>query len=223
MAIGAAALAALKVGKTAMSLFGKKGGGAASKGERGGVLSKLLGSGMGSPLAMGMGAIQMGVGAVKRKQAEAAQPSKEDLGDRSLLNAISAKERMMQTGTGDPSSVLARQMAASAGRNAFKMGGPVNFGQVNQAIANAATQTAMVRNEQLNNLMNLKDKVVDRMASRKFDLNMYNTQTKQAQAEQAASAGQDNLLSGAGDGTELKNILDQRKKLRAEKKANKNQ
>jgi hypothetical protein len=168
-------------------------------------LGKLLGSGMGSPLAMGMGAIQMGVGAFKRKKADALLPSKEDLAERSLLNSINARERMLQTGTGDPSSVLARQMAASAGRNAFKMGGPVNFGQVNQAIANAATQTAMARGEQLAGLLGEKSKVVDRMASRRFDIDMYRSQTKKAEAEQAISAGQDNLLAGAGfDGAGIK-------------------
>lgn len=172
-----------------------------AKGAVKGGVDKAIGSGMGSPLTAVMGAGQLVSGLIKRRQAEAALSGAEDLGQRQMLNFIRRRRRAVETGTaGSAETAAMRQMVKSAGANAFKAGGPMNFGALNQLISGASQGIAAQRGQELAGLLSQEGGLVNEMGQRRFDLNMYRSQVKSAQAEQAISAGQDNLLAGIGGG-----------------------
>ena len=190
--------------KGAMKMGGKaaaKGAGGAVKGGTGG----FTGSGMGSPLASAMGAVQLASGLIKRRQADAELPGAEDLGQRQMLNILRRRRKAIETGTaGSSESAAMRQMVKSAGANAFKAGGPMNFGTLNQMIAGASQNIAAQRGQELAGLLGQEGALVNEMGQRRSDLGMYRSQVKSAQAEEAKSAGQDNLLAGIGGGKKKK-------------------
>lgn len=160
---------------------------------------KMIGDGTSSPLTSLLGAGQLVSGFAKRRQADAALPGAEDLGQRQELNYLRRRRRAVETGTaGATQSAAARQMAKSAGVNAFKAGGPMNFGVLNQLISGSAAAQAEALGQERQGLTAQIGGLVDTMAQRRFDRQMYMEQVKRAQAEQAISGGGDNLLAGIG-------------------------
>jgi hypothetical protein len=162
-------------------------------------LGKFVGDGTGSPLGAVLGAAQLGVGMYQKKKARAALPGAEDLGQRQMLNATRRRVRAIETGTaGSSDAAMNRQSIKSAGVNAFKTGGPMNFGVLNQLMSGAAAASASNRGEQLQSLLQQEGNLVDTMAQRRFDRQMLMEQEDRADAMQNISGGQDNLLSGIG-------------------------
>lgn len=189
----------------AAKLLGAKAGGAAAKGALSKGAGGFAGSGMGSTLSKLLGPAQLVSGLIKRRQADAALPNAEDLGQRQMLNILRRRRRAIETGTaGSSESAAMRQMVKSAGANAFKAGGPMNFGALNQMIAGASQNMAAQRAQELPGLLGQEGALINERAQRFSDLSMYRSQVKSAQAEENISAGQDNLLAGIGGGKKKK-------------------
>jgi len=175
-----------------------KGLGAKNLGKSGGGLGKKFGG-------AALGAAQLGIGMYQKKKARAALPGAEDLGQRQMLNATRRRVRAIETGTaGSSDAAMNRQSIKSAGVNAFKAGGPMNFGVLNQLMSGAASASASNRGEQLQSLLQQEGNLVDTMAQRRFDRQMLMQQEDRADAMQNISAGQDNLLAGLGVGEKKK-------------------
>jgi hypothetical protein len=147
------------------------------------------------------GAAQLGVGMYQKKKARAALPGAEDLGQRQMLNAIRRRTRAIETGTaGSSDAAINRQNIKSAGINAFKAGGPMNFGILNQLMSGASAASAANRGEQLQSFLQQEKDLVDTMAQRRFDRQMLIQQEDRADAMGNISGGQDNLLASLGKG-----------------------
>lgn len=165
----------------------------------GALLGKVLGGGMGSELAVGTGAAQLGLGLYQKKKARAQLPGAEDLGHRQMRNILRRRRRAIETGTaGSSEDARTQQMFKSAGVNAFKAGGPMNFGMLNQLMSGASAALADRRGQELQSFLSQEGSLVDTMAQRRFDRQMLMQQEDRADAMQNISAGRDNLLAGIG-------------------------
>lgn len=182
--------------------------GASGASGAGSTLSSL--AGLSSPLntnplgaigGIALGAGQMISGAIKRKQADALIPSVEDPMSRQYLNTIRRRRQAVETGTANTADRAAiRQAMKTYGTQAFKAGGPVNTGVLTNLMSESMKNLAASKGAELSQLYGLEGQQVSEMAQRKFDIGMYRSQVKSAQAEQAISAGQDNLLGSLGTG-----------------------
>jgi len=150
-----------------------------------------------STLSAVLGGAQMISGMVKRKQAEAEIPGREDPMSRLFLNQIRRRRRAAETGTDQSANRAAmRQLAKTGMASALKTGGPINAGFLTQFAEQASKNLAESRAQMIANLMQQEGQQVADMTQRKFDIGMYRSQTKKAEAEQSMKAGQSNLLSG---------------------------
>jgi hypothetical protein len=154
-------------------------------------------SGQGAKLAMAGG--QMIAGAINRKKADAAVPMSENPMERQMLNTIRRRRQALQTGTADSADRAAmRQMAKGYQTGAMRAGGPVNFGQYNQLMQNAAGNLAAANGQQLNQTMAMEQEQVKGMANLANDLALLRSNRLSAQAENQMKAGTQNLLATLG-------------------------
>jgi hypothetical protein len=159
-------------------------------------------SGQGAKLAMAGG--QMIAGAINRKKADAAIPMSENPMERQMLNTIRRRRQALQTGTADSADRSAmRQMAKGYQTGAMRAGGPVNFGQYNQLMQNAAGNLAAANGQQLNQVLGMEQKQVGDMANLSNDLALLRSSRLSAQAENQMKAGTQNLLATVGGGQGL--------------------
>jgi len=193
MAVVAAAAGALKLA----GLLGKLGvSGAGSK--------EGMTQGAKQNVATGvMGAGQMVAGMIQRKKADALIPSVEDKMSRDQLEEIRRKRRSLETTL--PTATI-RQMVKGAGINAFKTGGMANTGALASMMSQGLSGVAEQQGAQSNALLAEQGKQVSEMAQRKFDIGMYRSQVKKAQAENNVAAGQTNLLAAIGGGGKKKKV-----------------
>jgi hypothetical protein len=158
-------------------------------------------SGQGAKLAMAGG--QMIAGAINRKKADAAVPMSENPMERQMLNTIRRRRQALQTGTANSADTAAmRQMAKGYQTGAMRAGGPVNFGQYNQLMQNAAGNLAAANGQQLNQVLGMEQKQVGDMANLSNDLALLRSSRLSAQAENQMKAGTQNLLATLGGGPE---------------------
>lgn len=177
------------------------------------LIGKLVGDGTSSPLSAALGVGQLALGAYQKKKARAALPGAEDLGQRQMLNAVRRRTRAIETGTaGTSEAARTQQTIKSAGVNAFKAGGPMNFGVLNQLVSGAAAASADQRSQERQGLMAQEGQLVDTMAQRRFDRQMLMEQEDRADAMQNKSSGQDNLLAGIGMGSSVGTEEEKKKK-----------
>ena len=161
-------------GITAATAAGGVGSAAAGVGGAGGI-GKVLGKAGGflkknaSPI---MGAYNLIKGMRDKKKRDALTPSSENYMERQMLNSIRRKRRALETGTAGPGLTLARQMGATAGRQAFKAGGRANLNQIAMMQSQAFQNMAGQNDQQANKLMAQEQNQVNRMAgvSRDIDL-----------------------------------------------------
>jgi hypothetical protein len=159
-------------------------------------------SGQGAKLAMAGG--QMIAGAINRKKADAAIPMSENPMERQMLNTIRRRRQALQTGTADSADRSAmRQMAKGYQTGAMRAGGPVNFGQYNQLMQNAAGNLAAANGQQLNQVLGMEAEQVKGMANLSNDLALLKSSRLSAQAENQMKAGTQNLLATVGGGQGL--------------------
>ena len=177
------------------------------------LIGKLVGDGTSSPLSAALGVGQLALGAYQKKKARAAMPGAEDLGQRQMLNAVRRRTRAIETGTaGSSEAARTQQTIKSAGVNAFKAGGPMNFGVLYQLVSGAAAASADQRSQERQGLMAQEGQLVDTMAQRRFDRQMLMEQEDRADAMQNKSSGQDNLLAGIGMGSSVGTEEEKKKK-----------
>lgn len=154
-------------------------------------------SGQGAKLAYSGG--QMIAGAINRKKADTAIPMSENPMERQMLNTIRRRRQALQTGTADSADRAAmRQMAKGYQTGAMRAGGPVNFGQYNQLMQNAAGNLAAANGQQLNQTMAMEQEQVKGMANLANDLALLRSNRLSAQAENQMKAGTQNLLATLG-------------------------
>jgi len=154
-------------------------------------------SGQGAKLGLAAG--QMIAGVVNRKKADAAIPMSENPMERQMLNTIRRRRQALQTGTANSADTAAmRQMAKGYQTGAMRAGGPVNFGQYNQLMQNAAGNLAAANGQQLNQTMAMEQEQVKGMANLSNDLALLRSNRLSAQAENQMKAGTQNLLATLG-------------------------
>ena len=158
-------------------------------------------SGQGAKLGLAAG--QMITGVVNRKKADAAIPMSENPMERQMLNTIRRRRQALQTGTANSADTAAmRQMAKGYQTGAMRSGGPVNFGQYNQLMQNAAGNLAAANGQQLNQVLGMEQKQTGDMANLANDLALLRSSRLSAQAENQMKAGTQNLLATLGGGPE---------------------
>jgi hypothetical protein len=152
---------------------------------------------------LGLAAGQMIAGAINRKKADTAIPMSENPMERQMLNTIRRRRQALQTGTaGTADRAAMRQMAKGYQTGALRAGGPVNFGQYNQLLSNAAKNLADSNAEQLNPTLALEKDQTKGMADLANDLALLRSNRLSAQAETQMKAGTQNLLATLGGGPE---------------------
>jgi hypothetical protein len=152
---------------------------------------------------LGLAAGQMIAGAINRKKADTAIPMSENPMERQMLNTIRRRRQALQTGTADSANTAAmRQMAKGYQTGAMRAGGPVNFGQYNQLMQNAAGNLAAANGQQLNQVLGMEAEQVKGMANLSNDLALLRSSRLSAQAENQMKAGTQNLLATLGSGPE---------------------
>jgi hypothetical protein len=148
---------------------------------------------------LGLAAGQMIAGAINRKKADAAIPMSENPMERQMLNTIRRRRQALQTGTaGTADRAAMRQMAKGYQTGAMRAGGPVNFGQYNQLMQNAAGNLAAANGQQLNQVLGMEAEQVKGMANLSNDLALLRSNRLSAQAENQMKAGTQNLLATLG-------------------------
>ena len=158
-------------------------------------------SGQGAKLAMAGG--QMIAGAINRKKADAAIPMSENPMERQMLNTIRRRRQALQTGTANSADRASmRQMAKGYQTGAMRAGGPVNFGQYNQLMQNAAGNLAAANGQQLNQVLGMEAEQVKGMANLSNDLALLRSTNRKAIGESQMKAGTQNLLATLGGGPE---------------------
>jgi len=168
-------------------------------------------SGQGAKLGLAAG--QMIAGVVNRKKADAAIPMSENPMERQMLNTIRRRRQALQTGTANSADTAAmRQMAKGYQTGAMRSGGPVNFGQYNQLMQNAAGNLAAANGQQLNQTMAMEQEQVKGMANLSNDLALLRSNRLSAQAENQMKAGTQNLLATLGGGKGMAGTPAQKKK-----------
>jgi hypothetical protein len=194
-AAGAGAAGAGAGGLGSLSgLMGKIGGGAGGAGG-----GKAGGFGQIGKLAMSGG--QMILGAINRRKADAALPMSENPMERQMLNTIRRRRQALQTGTANSADRAAmRQMAKGYQTGAMRSGGPVNFGQYNQLIQNAAGNLAAANGQQLNQVLGLEKDQTKDMVNTANDLALLKSANRRAIGEDQMKAGTQNLLATLGGG-----------------------
>lgn len=193
MAVVAAAAGALKLagllGKLGVSGAGSKEG--MTKGAKQNVATGIMGAG------------QMVAGMIQRKKADALIPTVEEKMSRDQLEEIRRKRRSLETTL--PTTAI-RQMVKGTGINAFKGGGMANTGALASMMSQGLSGVTEQQGAQSNALLAEQGKQVSEMAQRKFDIGMYRSQVKKAQAESNVGAGQTNLLAAIGGGGKKKKV-----------------
>ena len=168
-------------------------------------------SGQGAKLGLAAG--QMIAGTINRKKADAAIPMSENPMERQMLNTIRRRRQALQTGTANSADRAAmRQMAKGYQTGAMRSGGPVNFGQYNQLMQNAAGNLAAANGQQLNQTMAMEQEQVKGMANLSNDLALLRSNRLSAQAENQMKAGTQNLLATLGGGKGMAGTPAQKKK-----------
>jgi hypothetical protein len=178
-------------------------GGAGGLGSLSGLIGKVGGKaqGLGQVGKVGMAAGQMILGAINRKKAEAAIPMSENPMERQLLNTIRRRRQALQTGTANSANTAAmRQMAKGYQTGAMRSGGPVNFGQYNQLMQNAASNLAAANGQELNQVLGMEQKQVGDMANLSNDLALLTSTNRKAIGETQMKAGTQNMLATLGGG-----------------------
>lgn len=192
---------------------GAAGAGAGGLGSLSGLMGKVGGmsggmsggmpGGLGQVGKIGMAAGQMILGAINRKKAEAAIPMSENPMERQMLNTIRRRRQALQTGTANSANTAAmRQMAKGYQTGAMRSGGPVNFGQYNQLMQNAASNLAAANGQELNQVLGMEQKQVGDMANLSNDLALLRSSRISAKAENQMKSGTQNLLATLGGGPE---------------------
>lgn len=173
---------------------------------------EMIGQMSGQGAKLGLAAGQMIAGAVNRKKADAAIPMSENPMERQMLNTIRRRRQALQTGTaGTADRAAMRQMAKGYQSGAMRAGGPVNFGQYNQLMSNAAGNLAAANGQQLNQVLGMEQKQTGDMANLANDLALLRSSRLSAQAENQMKAGTQNMLATIGGG-KLDGTPAQRKK-----------
>lgn len=208
MSAGAGAGAAGAAGAGAGAAGAGAGAGAGGLGSLSGLIGKVGGKaqGLGQIGKVGMAAGQMILGAINRKKANAAMPMSENPMERQMLNTIRRRRQALQTGTANSAGTAAmRQMAKGYQTGAMRAGGPVNFGQYNQLMQNAAGNLAAANGQELNQTLALEKDQTKDMANLSNDLALLRSSRLSAQAENQMKAGTQNLLATlGGDDAEAK-------------------
>ena len=184
-----------------LGAFGMKGN--SNSGGGGGLLSKA--GDMAGKLAMPGLAIGQGINAaIKRKQADALLPASESVLDRQTLNLIRRQIQATKNSALGNRGALARQMAKSMGTNMFKAGGPINYGMINNAMSQMASNLAQTQGTELANYMTMLQKQTTDMSDLSNELAMLRSNRKSARAEAIAKSFGMNtgLLAGNNIGDE---------------------
>jgi|688.fasta_scaffold04862_12 hypothetical protein len=167
------------------------------------LLKNLLGStnSVGQAAQLGLAGGQMIAGVVNRKKADAAVPMSENPMERQMLNTIRRRRQALQSGTASTADRTAmRQMAKGYQTGAMRAGGPVNFGQYNQLLSNAAGNLAAANGQQLNQVLGMEQKQTGDMANLANDIALLRSNRLSAQAENQMKAGTQNMLATMGAG-----------------------
>jgi hypothetical protein len=178
------------------------------------LLKNLLGDSnpVGQAAQLGLSGGQMIAGLVNRKKADAAIPMSENPMERQMLNTIRRRRQALQTGTaGTADRTAMRQMAKGYQTGAMRSGGPVNFGQYNQLLSNAAGNLAAANGQQLNQLLGMEQKQIGDMANFANDIGFLKSSRFSAMGENQMKAGTQNMLATLGGG-KLDGTTAQRKK-----------
>lgn len=210
MPLGGLVAAGMSAGAGAGAAGAGAGAAGAGAGAGGlGSLSSLIGKiggkagGIGQLGKAGMAAGQMIAGVINRKKAEAAIPMSENPMERQMLNTIRRRRQALQTGTANSADRTAmRQMAKGYQTGAMRAGGPVNFGQYNQLLSNAAQNLAAANGQELTQTMGMEQKQVGDMANLSNDLALLRSSRISAMAENQMKAGTQNMLATLGGGKE---------------------
>lgn len=168
-----------------------------------GLLKNLLGdtNPVGQAAQLGLAGGQMIAGLVNRKKADAAIPMSENPMERQMLNTIRRRRQALQTGTANASDRAAmRQMAKGYQTGAMRAGGPINFGQFNQLMSNAAQNLAAANGQQLNQVLGLEKDQTKDMVNTANDIGFLKSSRLSAQAENQMKAGTQNMLATMGSG-----------------------
>jgi hypothetical protein len=144
---------------------------------------------MAGKLAMPGLAIGQGINAaIKRKQADALLPASESVLDRQTLNLIRRQIQATKNSALGNRGALARQMAKSMGTNMFKAGGPINYGMINNAMSQMASNLAQTQGTELANYMTMLQKQTTDMSDLSNELAMLRSNRKSARAEAIAKS-----------------------------------
>lgn len=172
-------------------------------------LTEALSSGGGGRMGgMGFGAVQLGMGLLNRKKADAMLPASENAMERQLYNVAKRKRIAIQTGTAGKSDRAAlRQTLAQFGQNTFRAGGPVNFGILNQMRAQGEKNISDQYAQQYGEAFKDESALGGKMADVSRDLALLKSARKSAQAEQQVQAGQQNILASMPTREQMASIL----------------
>lgn len=145
---------------------------------------------------------QMIAGAINRKKADSALPQSENPMERQMLNTIRRRRQALQTGTaGSADRAAMRQMAKGLQTGSMRAGGPVNFGQYNQLMSNAAQNLAAANGQQLSQVLGMEQKQTGDMANLANDIALLRSNRLSAQAENQMKSGTQNMLASIGAST----------------------
>lgn len=182
----------------------------AESGSESGIMGALSsgGAGGGRMGGMGFGAVQLGMGLINRKKADAMLPPSESPMERQLLNTMRRRRRALETGTAataDRASV--RQMAKQYGQGAFRAGGPVNTGVLAQLMNQGMQNISSQYGQQYAQAMKEESELGGKMADVGRDISFLKSTRKSAQAEPQVQAGQQNILASMPSREQMASIL----------------
>ncbi len=181
----------------------------AESGSESGIMGALSsgGAGGGRMGGMGFGAVQLGMGLMNRKKAEAALPSL-NAGERQLLNTARRRRLAIErgpAGIGDRAAL--RQTMAQFGQNSFRAGGPVNTGVLAQLRAQGEKNISDNYGQQYGQAFEQESKITKDISNFFNDIQLLKSARKSAQAEQQVQAGQQNILASMPSREQMASIL----------------
>jgi hypothetical protein len=156
--------------------------------------------GLGNIAQTGFAAGQMIAGMQNRKKAEAALPSL-NAAEAQLLTAAKRRRRAIETGTAGKSDRAAlRQTLAQFGQNAFRAGGGVNTGILNQLRAQGEKNISDSYAQQYGQAFEQESKITKDISNFFNDIQLLKSARRSARGEQQVQAGQQNFLATLGAG-----------------------
>lgn len=182
----------------------------AESGSESGIMGALSsgGAGGGRMGGMGFGAVQLGMGLMNRKKADAMLPTAQSPEERQIYNVYRRRRRALETGTaGFLDKKLVGQNVKQYGQNAFRAGGPVNTGVLAQLMNQGMKNISDQYGQQYSEAMKGEGDFATKKGDIERDTSFLRSARKSAQGEQQVQAGQQNILASMPSREQMASIL----------------